>query len=62
MIPFPVSNVGGMVTPNDDGTFSVYLNERVDDARKRKALRHELQHIVNGDFWNDRAIEEMEDI
>lgn len=61
VVPFPVA-IGGMVMPNDDGTYSVYLNENVDDNRKRKAYRHELKHIVNGDFWNDLPITEIEDL
>lgn len=61
IVPFPVS-VDGMVTPNDDGTYSVYLNANTDDAHQRKAYRHELKHIMNGDFYNILPIEEIEDI
>jgi hypothetical protein len=62
VVPFPICKVGGMVMPNDDGTYSVYLNDRVDYYRQRKAGEHELDHIVNGDFYNDRPITEVEDI
>lgn len=48
--------------PNDDGTFSIYLNDRVDYYRRRKACDHELEHIVNGDFYNGKPIEEIENI
>ena len=48
--------------PNDDGTYSIYLNARLDELRQRKACSHELDHIVNGDFYSDRPIEEVEDI
>ncbi len=60
ILPFPVDSIGGAVTPNDDGTFSIYINSRVSEERQRKAYRHELGHIVNGDFWNDLPIEEIE--
>ena len=62
VIPFPVDSVGGMVTPNDDGTYMVYLNANLSIERQRKALRHELSHISNGDFYNDLPIEEIEDL
>lgn len=62
VIPFPVDSVGGMVTPNDDGTFMVYINANLSRERQMKALRHELKHIANGDFYNGRSIEEIEDI
>ena len=48
--------------PNDDGTFSVYINERVDDVRKRRAYKHEIEHIENNDFYNEKPIEEIENI
>ncbi len=62
VIPFPVTSIGGMVTPNDDGTFSIYINSRCTDERKRKAFRHELDHIENNDFYNGKPIEEIENI
>lgn len=62
VVPFPVDCVGGMVTPNDDGTYSVYINENVDPYRQKEAYKHEVGHIVNGDFYNDKPIEEIEDI
>ena len=62
VVPFPSWSVGGMVMPNDDGTFSVYLNARLSLERQRQALKHELEHISNGDFYNDRPIESIEKI
>lgn len=62
VIPFPVDCVGGMVTPNDDGTYSIYINANVDSNRQREAYRHEVKHIVNGDFYNGKTIEEIENI
>lgn len=53
-------SVGGMVTPNDDGTFSIYLNARLAADQQQKALKHEIDHIEYDDFYNDRPIEECE--
>lgn len=52
--------IGGMVTPNDDGTFSVYLNARNSRAKQEKSYRHELGHIERDDLYNGRPIEEQE--
>lgn len=43
-------SIGGYITPNDDGTFSVYLNARLSRERNIKTLEHERQHIINNDF------------
>lgn len=62
VIPFPVYSIGGAVTPNDDGSFSVYINANLSLERQRKALKHELDHIENDDFYNGKPITEIEDI
>jgi Zn-dependent peptidase ImmA (M78 family) len=62
LIPFPVYNVGGMVTPNPDGSFSVYINSNLSQERQKQALEHELDHIRNNDFYNGKPIQEVEAI
>ena len=62
VVPFPVDCVGGAVTPNDDGTYSIYINANADIFRQRKAYRHEVDHIINGDLYSTRPISEIEDI
>ena len=62
IVQFPVETIGGMVIPNPDGTFSIYLNENWPEPMRRKALAHELEHIQNDDFYNGRPIQEIEDI
>lgn len=64
-IPFPPNNGtdGGFVLPNDDGTFSIYLDERlIGQPRVKKAYQHEVLHVENNDFYNGRPISEIEDI
>lgn len=56
---FPLS-IRGLVTTNDDGTFSIYLNSRLPDAWQLMAYIHEVRHIQNDDFYNGRPIEEVE--
>ena len=63
VVPFPVgAKPHGMVMPNDDGTFSVYLDARVTHERRRQSCDHEVAHISDGDFYSDRPIEEVESI
>lgn len=38
------------VTPNDDGTFTIYLNTRYPPDFLENHLRHELRHIARGHF------------
>lgn len=59
-VPLPYG-VKGCVTPNaDDDGFSIYINSRLSEDQKRKALEHEVDHIKNDDFYNDKPIEEIE--
>lgn len=61
VVDLPVQ-IGGMVTPNDDGTFSVYLNARNTAERRAKSCAHEVGHIECDDFYNGKSIEEVEHI
>lgn len=65
-VPFPPDNGtdGGMVLPNDDGTFSIYLDIRLlcNANKAKKTYRHEVNHILNDDFYNGRPIRDVENI
>lgn len=54
-------SIGGFVTPNPDGTFSVYLNSRLSRERNVKSLEHEINHIVADDFSKTDVVE-IEDL
>ena len=51
LIPLP-RHVEGCVTPNDDGTYSIYINSEISAERQREALKHELMHIQNDDLYS----------
>lgn len=52
LVDFPVgSGSNGMVMLNDDGTYSVYINARAGHHAKKKAMRHEYDHMANGDIY-----------
>lgn len=65
-VPFPEDNGtdGGAVTPNDDGTFSILMDERLlwDMNKAKKTYDHEVDHIVGEDFYNGKPISEIENI
>ena len=43
--------VRGVSVPNDDGTFSVYINALCDDETRRETLEHELAHLARDHFY-----------
>lgn len=59
VVDLPVG-VGGIVTPNDDGTFSIYINARDARAKQVKSCNHEVRHIEHDDFYRDVPLEQME--
>lgn len=65
-IPFPPDNGtdGGMVMLNADGTYSIYMDERLllEEQKAKKTYHHEVRHIENDDFYNDKPISDIEDI
>ena len=47
MNKFPVR---ACCTRNEDGTHTIFINANLSHKEQRKAYRHELTHIRNGDF------------
>ena len=43
--------VRGVTVPNDDGTFSVYINALYDVETQRQTLEHELEHLARDHFY-----------
>lgn len=41
---------GGFCTPNDDHTFSVYIDPSKPQEVQEKTYAHEVSHLENGDF------------
>lgn len=44
------------VTPNDDCTFSVFLDPRRSTGQLKEDIDHELRHIMRDDFYNGLPI------
>lgn len=51
---FPYT-VKGVTVPNDDGTFSIYINSALPESQQKAALRHELCHVRGNHFYDGLA-------
>lgn len=58
-VDFPAT-INAVTTPNDDGTFNVYVNSALDESEKAAALEHELYHIRRDHFYSRLNVIECE--
>ena len=59
LVPLPFG-VFGATMPNDDDTYSIYINIRYPAGRQLIAYAHEVKHILNGDFYSGEDIQVIE--
>jgi len=59
MVPLP-GDVRGAIREDCEGFASIYINDWLSPAARRKALDHELRHKLRDDLYNERTIEEVE--
>lgn len=59
MINLP-GDIHGAVRLSDDGFANIYINDQLSPDAKRKAFDHEVKHIENNDFYNDKDIRDIE--
>ncbi len=52
--------VGGLVSPNPDGTYNLYLDCKRDKLSQIDDYIHEYEHIDNDDFYNGKPIDAIE--
>ena len=50
---FPTTKVGACITPNEDGTHTIFVNARLSEYQQAKAVKHELNHFYGDDFSKD---------
>ena len=48
------------VTPNEDGTHTVIINDRITEEKARRAYAHALRHIEAGDFQSGEDAQTIE--
>jgi hypothetical protein len=65
-VQFPPDNGtdGGCVILNDDGTYTILMDKRLlcNSRKAKKTYRHEINHILNDDFYNGKSIKDIENI
>ena len=59
LLPLP-SSVEGVVLPNDDGTYDIYINANLPAERQEAVLRHELAHIKKDHLYSEDPIRIIE--
>lgn len=57
----PIS-IRGVVTPNEDDTYSIFLNSLYPHSVHEKTFEHEVEHIEREDFYNGLPIELVENL
>ena len=53
--------VPALVARDETGFYNIYLNARASREQQKKALRHELAHIVRRHFEDDRPTAVIEE-
>ena len=52
--------INGQIVVDENGDYNIYLNARHGPDEIRKALNHEMAHIMRGDMYGDKPISEAE--
>lgn len=50
LINFPTTKIKACITPNEDGTYTIFVNAKLSQYQQAKAVRHELDHFYGDDF------------
>ena len=50
LLDFKTTKEREMVTTNEDGSYTIFINSRLSNASQLKAYQHAMGHIENGDF------------
>ncbi len=56
LVDFPVRG-DEMIFPNEDGSYTVFINAKLSYIGRMKAYEHALKHIENGDFGKNNVQE-----
>lgn len=59
MVPLP-GDIEGAIREDCEGFASIYINDWLSPAARRKAFDHELRHMIRDDLHNNRPIKEVE--
>ena len=63
VVNFPGDVLGCVKLTRDGSEFpNIYINDQLSPSARRRAFVHEMQHLENEDFYNERPIDEVEEI
>ncbi len=61
LIDFPNTSVNEAVTHNDDGSYSIFINAKLNKEKQQNAYAHAMKHIENLDFEkNETSVNSIE--
>lgn len=52
----------GFTIEDNEKNYNVYVNHLLDDSTKNATLRHEIDHVIGGDFCQHGNVEAIEAI
>lgn len=50
LIPFPSGKIREAVVPNDDGTFTIFVDESLSREQQYQRFLHAYEHLTGNDF------------
>ncbi|MDY4146872.1 MAG: hypothetical protein SOX98_03040 [Acidaminococcus fermentans] len=53
-------SVPAVVQQNPDDSYTIIINEKLSDEKKRLAMKHEVNHIVGGDLFKEDDVDSIE--
>lgn len=59
LVKFPSGKVHEAVTPNDDGSVTIFLDKNATKESQRKRFQHVMRHLAGNDFDRD-DVQEIE--
>ena len=51
LINFPTGKTKEAVTENEDGSYTIFIEEKLSQEEREKAFLHAMKHIDNNDFF-----------
>lgn len=59
LMDFPKGEGHEMVVPNEDGSYTIFINAALNYESQQAALKHAMSHIENDDFYKE-DVQEIE--
>lgn len=53
LINFPPGNVREAVTENEDGSYTIFIEENLSQSERQREFLHAMKHIAGDDFSNN---------